>query len=43
MSSRIFKTDGEMPEIMESKVSNPKNSSSRNWRQFKSILKSYFL
>ena len=31
MSIRIFKIDGEMPEIMEPKVGNPKNSNSRNW------------
>jgi len=30
MSIRIFKIDGEMPEIMEPKVGNPKNSNSRN-------------
>ena len=31
MGSRIFKIDGEMSEIMESKVDNPKNLVSRNW------------
>ena len=31
MSIRIFKIDEEMPEIMEPKVGNPKNSNSRNW------------
>ena len=31
MSTRIFKNDGEMPEIIEPKVGNPQNSNSRNW------------
>ena len=30
MSTRIFKIDGEMPEIIEPKVGNPQNSNSRN-------------
>ena len=30
MSKRIFKTDGEMSEIIEPRVCNPQNSSSRN-------------
>ena len=31
MSTRIFKIDGEMPEIIEPKVGNPKNSTNPNW------------
>ena len=34
MSTRIFKIDGEMPEIIEPKVGNPQNSTSRNWANF---------
>ena len=30
MSSRIFKIDGEMPEIIEPKVGNPQNSTNQN-------------
>ena len=30
MSTRIFKIDGEMPEIIEPKVGNPKNSTNQN-------------
>ena len=30
MSTRIFKIDGEMPEIIEPKVGNPKNSTNPN-------------
>ena len=31
MSTRIFKIDGEMPEIIEPKDGNPKNSTNPNW------------
>ena len=31
MSTRIFKIDGEMPEIIEPKVGNPQNSTNPNW------------
>ena len=31
MRTRIFKIDGEMPEIIEPKVGNPKNSTNPNW------------
>ena len=31
MGTRILKIDGEMPEIIDSKVGNPKDSVSRNW------------
>ena len=30
MSTRIFKIDGEMPEIIEPKVGNPQNSTNQN-------------
>ena len=31
MGTKISKIDGEMPEIFDSKVGNPKNSVIRNW------------